>query len=74
MNKKVSLTYIVVNDDDNRAKQKVARYTDNEDLGNLWNTHGPLELWPKSSNRYSHLAQLASNMCLAIPATSVPTR
>ena len=41
-------------------------YIGDEDLGDSWTDHDPLEWWAKSSNKYLHLAQLASKY-LGIP-------
>ena len=60
-----------VTDDCDKARREVARYTGDEDLGDTWTDHGPLEWWGRSCNRYPRLAQLASKY-LAVPATSVP--
>ena len=61
----------VVTDDCDKARREVARYTGDEDLGDTWTDHGPLEWWGSNRIRYPCLAQLASKY-LAIPATSVP--
>ena len=53
-------TDVIGNDDHDRTRKEVARYTGDDDLIDSWNDHGPLEWWwAKSSNRYPCLAQLA---------------